>query len=395
MTRWGDVVVEAALSVTARPARALLTALGATLGVGSLIAVTGLANTAGAQVSSHFEAISSTTVTITETPSRSGETVLDWNDLDDVAVLNGVEAVGARADLGTEFHVSAISALDPLDAPDPDTHVQAATPALSHAVDLHFEQGGMFDVGHSERADRIVVLGVTAAERLGITDISRQQVVLIDAAAYAIRGIYSSRAKDVDLDSSVLVPVGTAQRLTAAAGPEAVHIRTAPGATRVIAEQAPLAMSPAKPHLLQASYTPAPDRIRAQVDADMRALLLVLGGVSLLGGAVGIMNTMLVSVLERRGEIGLRRAVGARRREVLAQFLAESAGLGLVGGILGSSLGTCVVVVVSILQGWTPATNWWVAPAGVLIGGLTGLIAGLLPAWRAGRTEPADALRLG
>jgi ABC-type antimicrobial peptide transport system permease subunit len=121
----------------------------------------------------------------------------------------------------------------------------------------------------------------------------------------------------------------------------------------------------------------------------------MLGGVSLLVGAIGIANVTLVSVIERTGEIGLRRALGATRRHIAVQFLLESATMGLVGGVIGACVGTLVVVGVAAYQDWTPVLDPLVPFATPLLGGLVGLVSGAYPALRAARLEPVEALRSG
>ena len=135
--------------------------------------------------------------------------------------------------------------------------------------------------------------------------------------------------------------------------------------------------------------------MRQAVERDLTLLFLTLGAVSLLVGAIGIANVTLVSVMERTGEIGLRRALGATRRHIALQFLLESSAIGIVGGILGASLGTLVVVGVSAYQSWTPVLDPFVPFAAPLVGGLTGFLAGTYPSLRAARMEPVEALRAG
>ena len=126
---------------------------------------------------------------------------------------------------------------------------------------------------------------------------------------------------------------------------------------------------------------------------DLNSLFLLLGGVSLLVGAIGIANVTLVSVLERVGEIGLRRSLGAARRHIAAQFLMESTTLGLIGGVVGASVGTLVVVGVAASRAWTPVLEAWVPLGAPLLGGAVGLLSGLYPSARAAALEPVEALR--
>lgn len=120
---------------------------------------------------------------------------------------------------------------------------------------------------------------------------------------------------------------------------------------------------------------------------------MLLAGICLVIGAVGIANTTLVAVLERTGEIGLRRALGARGRHITLQFLAESGALGALGGLVGTSIGTVTVVAMAVVRDWTPVIHPATVVAAPAIGLVTGVLAGLYPAWRASRIQPAEALR--
>jgi ABC-type antimicrobial peptide transport system permease subunit len=163
----------------------------------------------------------------------------------------------------------------------------------------------------------------------------------------------------------------------------------------LVARQAPTALSPSDPRLLKVAAPPDPRRLRGAIAKDLNALFLLLGGVSLLVGAIGIANVTLVSVLERVGEIGLRRALGAARRHIAAQFLLESTTMGLAGGIIGASVGTLVIVGVSAYNTWTPVLDPWVPLGAPVLGALIGLLSGTYPSLRAASLEPVEALRAG
>jgi len=174
-----------------------------------------------------------------------------------------------------------------------------------------------------------------------------------------------------------------------------VQIETRIGAASLVAREAPIALLPNDPSQLRVTAPPEPRRVKAGVQSDLDVLFLLLGGVSLLVGAIGIANVTLVSVLERVGEIGLRRSLGAARRHIAAQFLVESMALGLAGGVLGAAGGTLAVVIASAARSWTPVLQPWVPLSAPLVGGAVGLLSGMYPSLRAAMLEPVDALRAG
>lgn len=136
-----------------------------------------------------------------------------------------------------------------------------------------------------------------------------------------------------------------------------------------------------------------PSRLEDAVSGSLRDLFLVLAAVTLLIGAAGIANMTLVAVLQRTREIGLRRSLGARPKDVVVQFLAESAMLGLLGGLIGTALGNLVVIGTALANAWTALLDPWVTLGAPLLGAVTGLLAGLFPALRAARISPVEALR--
>ncbi|MBC7550848.1 MAG: ABC transporter permease [Cellulomonas sp.] len=167
------------------------------------------------------------------------------------------------------------------------------------------------------------------------------------------------------------------------------------GAGPVLTEQAPAALDPNTPANITVQVPPPPSGVRQSVQADINAIFLALGAVALLVGGLGIANVTLLSVRERTGEIGLRRALGASKADIGNQFLVESVVIGLLGGLIGSAIGVAVVVLVSLAQEWTPILDTIVVIGAALLGGVIGLAAGTYPALKAAGVEPLTALRGG
>jgi len=172
-----------------------------------------------------------------------------------------------------------------------------------------------------------------------------------------------------------------------------VLIRTRAGAADQVAREAALALDPSHPALLHATAPPDAQRaLRDAVHDTVSGLFLLLAAVCLLMGAISIANSTVTAALERRGEIGLRRALGARRRHIAAQLLAESTALGVFGGLLGASLGIAVVLCAAPARRWTALLDPMTTIPAPLVGGALGFAAGLYPALRAATMEPLDAL---
>lgn len=208
-------------------------------------------------------------------------------------------------------------------------------------------------------------------------------------------GIIEDVSRQADLLGAIIIPEGTAQKYFRLTSPEQVVIETSLGATSLVARQVPVALRPDNPPVLKVASPPSPQRVRDNVQGDLNLLFLILGGVSLLVGAIGIANVTLVSVIKRTGEIGLRRAIGASRGHIARQFLIESATIGVIGGVLGASAGTAVVVATSAYNQWTPVLDPAIPFLAPVVGGIIGLVSGTYPAMRAARMEPVDALRGG
>ena len=397
----GDLISEAAYGVGARPGRLVLTIVGTVLGVGSLVVTVGLAQTAAGQIARQFDAVAATQVVVEPATARTqgGERAIGsipWDVEDRLGRIAGVEAAGgiAAVDIG-DATITAVPVNDPSAAALAAPKVVATTPGLLDAVRGRIVTGRYFDSGHDARADRVVVLGTRAAARLGVNRVDRQPSIFVGDRPYTVIGIVDDVRRRTDLLDAVILPVGTARADFALTGLDQAHATIAVGAGPVLTEQAPAALDPNTPANITVQVPPPPSSVRQSVQADINAIFLALGAVALLVGGLGIANVTLLSVRERTGEIGLRRALGASKADIGNQFLVESVVIGLLGGLIGSAVGVAAVVLVSLAQEWTPILDTTVVIGAALLGGVIGLAAGTYPALKAAGVEPITALRGG
>jgi ABC-type antimicrobial peptide transport system permease subunit len=396
-----DLFDETLAGVFARPARALLTTLGTVLGLASLVATLGISRTAGDQIVDRFDELQATQVSVRARSAggfgaqQRDAAILPWEVEPLLDPLNGVVASGAVATLSNPGGVRTVPFVDPTSSGSRTVPVVAASAGFITAVRGHIASGRTFDEGHIERGDRVVVLGADLAADLGISDVAAQPGVYVGEELFTVIGILDDAPRDIGLLGSVVMTSTLAAERFDVTRPDRIVIETDLGAAQQIATQAPIALNPNDPSTISASAPADPSRSRDGVQSDLNGLFLLLGLISLIVGAIGIANVTLVTVMERTGEIGLRRALGARRRHIAGQILCESAAMGAVGGIIGASAGIITVVAVSASRQWTPVLDPWLPIAAPPAGALVGLIAGLYPSIRAARMEPVDALRAG
>ena len=259
------------------------------------------------------------------------------------------------------------------------------------AMAPHIVLGRNFDAGHQQRGDHVIMLAAGTAEKLGITRTGF--AVYVAGRAYTVTGIYDDVARGPDALAAALIPLSLAPELAAegAALPQAV-VATAPGAAAQVGAQIALALQPNASETLAVVAPPDPKTLRQEVEGGVKQLSLLVSVIAFVVGAVSIGNAAMAGIAQRTGEIGLRQALGARRRDIFTQLLGETTALGLLGGAAGAGMGILVTVAVSLSNRLQPILDLRLAVAAVAAGALAGALAGFWPALTATRIPPAQAL---
>ena len=387
--RLPDAIAVATVGLRARRVRSALSALGIAIAIAAVVAVLGIADSAKADLIAQLGE-EGNLLTVASGDSVNGREVpLPITAEPMIARIPPVRTVTAVGNV-TTVTVRRTAAI-PV-ARTGGMNVLAAQPSLLTAMSARMLLGRDLDAA-AERYP-VTVLGAEAARILGVGTLRDPVQVLVGDHYFTVIGVLAPVAVAPELDVAALISFGTAERvLGRTGGPSRIYLRADPD--QVAAVAAVLTATTVPDGRREVQVRRPSDLLVARIAARgaFVGLFLGLGGIALLIGGVGIANIMVISVLERRGEIGLRRALGARRRHVAVQFLLESTLLAAIGGVLGVALGVLATAVAARLAG-NPVT---VPPSGVAAGIgaalLVGGLAGLYPAARAARLSPAEALR--
>jgi putative ABC transport system permease protein len=386
--RPADLTRLASVGLRTRKLRAALSALGIAIGVAAIVAVLGLSASSSAGLLAEISKLGTNLLTVTEGQNFAGQTV----ELPDTApaMIGRMAAVTAVQDTGT---VDADVYRNPL-IPSIQTNalsVQAASLGLPSALATSVYEGHYLNAATAR--EPVAVLGAAAAQRLGIDRVFAGERIWLGGRWFYVAGILSPVVLAPDIDSSVLVGFPAAEKYLGFDGhPTTIYVRAQTGQVNAVDNLLADQANPQNPEEADVSQPSAALVAQADAQGAFDDLFLGLGAVALLVGAVGVANIMVISVLERRSEIGLRRALGATRGHIRIQFLSEAILLALLGGAVGVGAGALATALYADAKGWTiviPALAWAGGLAAAL---LIGALAGLLPALRAARLSPTEAL---
>jgi putative ABC transport system permease protein len=384
-----DVLRVGAVGLGARRLRSALSATGIAIGIAAMVAVLAISESSKADLLAALDRLGTNLLTIAPGQSIFGaDAVLPDPAQRMVARVSPVETTAATGVVGAPVYRSEL-------IPEVETNgisTVAADPSLPGTLGATLSDGAFLDEATARYP--AVVLGSTAARRLGIGRAGGGVQVVIGGRRFTVLGILDPVELAPGLDSAAIIGFRAAARYLDDEGDvSTLYVRSDPDHVEEVSGVLARTSNPEHPEEVDVSRPSDAIEARAAARSAFTSLLLGLGAVALLVGGVGIANVMVISVIERRSEIGLRRSLGATKRHIGIQFVAESLLLSIAGGVAGIALGALVAGVYASSRGWDVVLPPIVLAGGVGVALAVGAIAGLYPALRAARLAPVDALR--
>ncbi len=385
---------QALLGLTSRKLRTALTALGISIGIASLISIQGITEANQADARAEIDALGSDFLFITPGTGVTEE-----------AELLSYAPAMLEAHLPALEFVAALYPVDDARARKneliPEVETGGVTVSALTAADLDLLEpvNGSVAFGRFHDATSVeipaVVLGSLAAERLGIRHLVGHPTINISGSEFAVIGVLDEfETLNTDLNRTAIVGLNVAIELFEAPdNPGAIYAQVPPEQLDEARDLIPAQANPAAPGEVAVSRPTEALEIREVIDETFARILQALALIVLAVGGIGIANIMVISVIERRGEIGLRRSLGATRKHIASQFIIESTVLSLLGGFLGVGIGVAIVFGYARFKDFEAIIPWFWLSVGVAAAFVLGAIAGLYPAWRASRLDPAEAVR--
>ena len=386
-----DILRVGALGLRTRRLRTGLSTLGVAIGIAAMVGVLGLSASSREELQSRIRALGTNLLEVQAGQGFGrGSQTLPADSVKMVSRIGPVNAVSSIATVpsATVRRTDAISA-----GINSGITVFAADTGLLKTLNASLADGQWLDAATSTYP--AVVLGSVTAQKLGIVSVADQLRVRIGTEWFAVIGILNPVAAASGLDRGAMIGIGAAETYIVGdtLAPERIYVRTQEGAVDIVRGVLPPTVNPETPE--EVETTRPSDALAAENAAStaFTSLFLGLGAVALLVGGIGIANVMVIAVIERRSEIGLRRALGATRAHVRRQFLTEAILLAGAGGVVGVGLGAAVTAIYASTKHWKIVVPPIALGGGVVAALAIGAIAGLYPAARAARLPPTEALR--
>jgi putative ABC transport system permease protein len=373
-----------------RRLRAALSALGIAIGIGAMVAVVGVSSSAQANLLAEIDSLGTNLLTISPGQSFTGQNEV----LPDTSVAQIARQPNVLRDVAI-YQLSGENVYRNPYVPATQTGgigVDATGENLPEVLGTSIGTGHFLD----QVSDRYpeAVLGAQAAQVLQITHLSGHILIYVGNTWFQVIGVLKPAVLDSTLDSTVFISLPVAERLfQQLPNPTEIYVRANQNDVIPVSNLLPAAANPSDASGVDINRPSDALEARAAAKGQFTTLLLGLGAVALLVGAIGIANIMVISVLERRGEIGLRRALGATRGHITTQFLTESAVLAALGGIAGLAFGALATWIYAQTKNQPFVIPTWALIAAPAAGFAIGALAGLYPAIKAARLSPTEALR--
>ena len=391
--RPADLARLSAVGIRTRKLRAALSALGIAIGVAAIVAVLGLSSSSQAGLLAEIDQLGTNLLTVANGQTFNGETaelpsaapgmiarIAPVTAVDDTGTVNNVNAY--RSPLIPTINSNALS-------------VQATSLTLPATVGTSLSQGRFLNAATAR--EPVAVLGAATAARMGIDRIHPGERIWLvgpgNGQWFYLVGVLNPAVLAPEIDSAVLVGFPAAQKYLSFDGhPSQIYLRAHTDQVNFVHDLLAVTANPEYPNEVTVSRPSDALVARAAAKGALNSLFLGLGAVSLLVGAIGVGNVMLIGVLERRSEIGLRRALGATKGHIRVQFLSEAILLAFLGGAAGVGLGAAATAIYAHTKHWAAVVPPVACAGGLAAALLIGAIAGLLPAIRAARMSPTQAL---
>jgi putative ABC transport system permease protein len=386
---FSDLTRLSTVGLRTRKLRAGLSALGIAIGVAAIVAVLGLSASSQAGLLEEINQLGTNLLTVSNGQSFTGAAAeLPATAPAMIGRVSGVQQVQSTGAIGgaNAYRTPFIPSVD-----SSGLIVQAASLDLLPILATTVAQGHYLNAA-TER-EPVAVLGAATAQLLGIDRIYRRERIWVGGQWFYVAGILKPAVLASAINSSVLVGYSAAETYLGFDGhPSTIYLRTQNDRVNAVDDLLAATANPESPSEVNVSQPSAALVAEADAESALNGLFLALGAVALLVGAVGVANIMIISVLERRSEIGLRRALGATRGHIRTQFLSEAILLALLGGAVGVVLGAASTAVYAHTKHWAtviPTEAW---TGGIAASVVIGALAGLIPALRAARLSPTQAL---